>query len=507
MSISALDHDPLVAEHHREWDEVGDDVLLQRFVLNRDEAAFALLVTRHASLVMGVCRRILMHQQDAEDAFQATFLVLARKARAVKRAKSLPAWLHKTAHRLALRSRWNRSRRHEETLETGAMVEAHPSLQKIATDYERSALDEELNRLPERYRLPLFLCCIEGKSREEAARQLGWSSGSLKGRLERARQLLRHRLILRGVSVGVAMALVLPTQSTAQAAVAHAIIVSTVQAGLRYAAHQSPLGYVSGQAHYLANGSLTMMALGKFKIIVYSFLAIGLLATGGSWISIPAVAEGGVDTIVVESASSSTASTSFVALLDAEREVPRPERDPNQAPPRAREKERREGERREGERREGDRERREADRPEGDRPRRDVERPDRERPREGEGVDRERERPREGDRPRPEFRPRNEQEEALFHMILQLQREVAHLRNELQRRDGPPPHRDGAGPFLPRREGDQPRRGDAEPRREVDQPRREVDQPRRDGDARRDPPPPRRPDAPPREPESDRTPE
>jgi len=473
MSIATLDHDRFAAEARCE-DVDSDEALLHAFVTSRDDLAFTKLVTRHASLVMGVCRGALGNEQDAEDAFQATFLVLARKASSLRSAKSLPAWLHKTAHRISLRARANKARRCEQSLEVESMVEDHSTLQRIATDHERSALDEELNRLPDRFRLPLFLCCLEGKSREEAARQLGWSSGSLKGRLERARQLLRRRLILRGVSLSVAVALVTRSQSVAHAAVSPDVIASTVQAGMRYAAGQSPVGYVSPNAHLLANWSLQVMSITSAKFVACAVLVIGALTLGNNWTVMPVAAEGnGSNTIAVEPTNAARPVLTFVALLDDEREdgeerEERKERESDRregAEGREREQPRREGEPRkeaEGQRREVDRPREGEARREGDRPREAGE-------------------PREGGPRREEFRPKTDNEELLYKMILQLRREVAELRNALQSRGGDV-RREGSERDQPRREGDQPRREGDQPRRDGDQPRGVGDRPReRDG--------------------------
>src|SRR5262249_8041124 len=152
--------------------------------------AFAALVGRHGPLVLGVSRRLLWDDRDAEDAFQATFLVLARKARSLRRPESVPAWLHGVARRVALRARRRRrpvaslSRLHEP-------ADWRPDpLAAVSVRELLVALDEEIARLPEAYRLPLVLCGLEGRSVEEAARTLGWSHGSVKGRLERGRKQL-----------------------------------------------------------------------------------------------------------------------------------------------------------------------------------------------------------------------------------------------------------------------------------------------------------------------------
>jgi RNA polymerase sigma factor (sigma-70 family) len=432
MSTALRTGDIGVAMHHgdRAAETPGDDSdehLLRRFLEAHDDLAFAKLVTRHAPLVMGVCRRVLGSEQDAEDAFQAAFLVLARKAATLERSASLSAWLYQTAFRLALRARDRRVRRREEPLEAEPMISPE-SISRIAAEHGRGVLDEELNRLPEKYRLPLFLCCLEGKSREEAAEQLGWSTGSLKGRLERGRQLLRRRLMLRGVSLSVVLAFICSTARSAQAAsvVDPSLIAATVQAGMQLAAGQPAAGYVTQHALSLANGSSSIMSLSIVKTLACGLAAMGLLTAGG-WM-LPAPARGGsarqasgATTLIMQSAAESS-NAEFIALL-AEGDQPR------------------EGDRpRDGEQpREGDRPR-VGDRPrEGDRPR-DGDNPNR-RSAEGErGVQRSAEGEgrvgvREGDQrqgnPLAGFRPQTQREAALFQMIQQLQNDVVQLRREL----------------------------------------------------------------------------
>lgn len=301
--------------------EESDEALLRAFVNDRDDLVFARLVTRHAGLVMEVCRQVLSNAQEVEDAFQATFLVLARKAGSLRSGKSLPAWLHKTAHRIALRARSSKARRRELPLESEAMAQDCTAFQRISMEHDRSVVDEELNRLPDRYRLPLFLCCIEGKTRDEAARQLGWSMGSLKGRLERARQLLHSRLILRGVTLSVAAALLMRSQALAQVSVPPSLVVSTVQAGLRFAAGNSPVGYVSPNSLSLANWSLQAMSISMFKVVACSLLVIGALTLGNRWIFKPAAAEAReIPVVVVPPAEASVPDYTFVAFVADERE-------------------------------------------------------------------------------------------------------------------------------------------------------------------------------------------
>src|SRR5262249_18489924 len=177
-----------------------DSDLLGRFVQCRDQAAFAELVRRHGPMVRNVCHGILRHCHDAEDAFQATFLVLARKADTIRQRASLGAWLYEVAYHLALRTRATSAR--QRPLEPGeaAAPVADPLLDLTLREVQL-LLHEELRRLPEKYRAPLVLCYLEGHSQDEAARQLGWSRGTVRGRLRRGRDRLRARLTSRGLAV------------------------------------------------------------------------------------------------------------------------------------------------------------------------------------------------------------------------------------------------------------------------------------------------------------------
>ncbi len=462
MSVLLRDERAVAAEQEPGHPQASDEALLRRFVADRSDLAFAQLVTKYGPLVMSVCRRVLGKEQDAEDAFQATFLVLARKAASLRRARSLPAWLHKTAYRIALRAKAVNVRRREQPLEGETMI-ATETLSQFASDRDQSALDEELNRLPDKYRLPVFLCCVEGISRNEAAHRLGWSLGSLKGRLERGRQLLRRRLMLRGVSLGVALAFLVHTQQTAQAAVAPSLVASTVQAGVQYAAGQGVVGYVSQNALSLANGSLQVMSLTTAKVALCSLIVIGSLTWGASWLPAPAIAGGdeveGQALILQADAVSSPVPESLVAFLAAD-EGDRARRSPEAGTRRSPEAEagtRRSAEASSGQRRSAE----------------------------------------EGRRALEGFRPQTEREAALYRMLLQLQREVAELRRSVQSRDGDGRLREGDAsrrdsPVLRdadvRRDGAAIRR-DAPVRRDDDSERRDTpvrgDAPhRREGDGR-----------------------
>ncbi|WP_020466192.1 RNA polymerase sigma factor [Singulisphaera acidiphila] len=199
--------------------QLSDANLLERFVTFREEDAFATLVQRHGPRVLGACRRILRNEHDAEEVSQATFLVLARKASDIPWRESVGAWLCAVAHRLSLNARAGVTRRSRRELSVAALApvgadlgysslpeECHPQADpfaEIARRELRRVLDEELSCLPEKYRAPMVLCYLEGMTNEQAAEQLGWPSGSMSRRLERARTILRQRLASRGLMLGL----------------------------------------------------------------------------------------------------------------------------------------------------------------------------------------------------------------------------------------------------------------------------------------------------------------
>ncbi len=209
-----LEHVRTVLEAHGA-DRLSDRELLRRFAQERDQAAFANLVCRHGPMVLAVCRRILPHAHDAEDVFQSTFLTLARKAPARTWQESVGPWLHLVAYRLALKTRADAGRR----ARLEPVAERTPPDDPLALADQREAstlLHEQMSRLPEQYRAPLVLCCLENRTRDEAARQLGWSLGTFRRRLERGRQLLRDRLLRRGVAPAVLAAPNLPPSLPAE---------------------------------------------------------------------------------------------------------------------------------------------------------------------------------------------------------------------------------------------------------------------------------------------------
>src|SRR5579871_4041877 len=217
--------------------EPSDRDLLQRYVDRRDEAAFAALVQRYGPLVLGVCRRVLGHAQDSEDAFQATFFVLARKAGAITKGASMGGWLYRVAYRIARKLKGRQARRQLREREAREFAAAEETPAWVWREL-RAVLDEEVNRLPDKYRLPFILCYLNGKTNEEAARQLACPVGTLASRLAWARERLRTRLTHRGVVVSAA---VLAGGLTAQAgpvALTGPLAEATVRAGLRFGTGQ-----------------------------------------------------------------------------------------------------------------------------------------------------------------------------------------------------------------------------------------------------------------------------
>jgi membrane fusion protein, heavy metal efflux system len=255
---------------------LSDTQLLERFVRSRDEAAFEVLVWRHGPMVLAVCRRLLRREQDAEDAFQATFLALVRKAGAIGKREAVAAWLYKVAYRAALRVRGEAAKRPE-----GSRVEANllpaPVAPEPGWDDLRPVLDEEVRSLPGAYRLTFILCHLEGKTQAEAAHQLGCPPGTVASRLAWARQRLRTRLARRGVVLSAAALAALLDRRAAPAAPPAALVPATVRAALHFAAGKPA---APGPAA-VAEGVLHAMRLTRLKATA-ALLLIGCLLGAGT---------------------------------------------------------------------------------------------------------------------------------------------------------------------------------------------------------------------------------
>jgi len=182
----------------------SDQELLTRFIQERDEAAFQALVNRHGKTVLSACRQVLTESADIDDAFQATFLVFLRKAKSLN-AVTLGGWLFAVAHRVAVRCRANNIRRRTCETEAARRQQTATELPDLSWREVAALLHDELNRLPDKYRLPLLLCVVQGLTREEAAEQLGTTIGAVRGQLERGRSLLERRLTRRGVTLSAGL--------------------------------------------------------------------------------------------------------------------------------------------------------------------------------------------------------------------------------------------------------------------------------------------------------------
>ncbi|HTU90359.1 MAG TPA: sigma-70 family RNA polymerase sigma factor [Gemmataceae bacterium] len=253
-----------------------DGQLLQRFVQARDESAFALLVQRHGPLVLGVCRRLLQDSHDADDAFQATFLVLACQAAAIRRTEALSSFLHSTAYRIACRLRGQKARR--QMAQQQAARQRPEAILPPEDDRETFALlHEELNSLPRKHRDVLILCYLQGKTNEEAARELGYPAGSMSRHLSRARELLRERLLARGVSVVLGAMLA----EHAKASVSSALLCGTLETIRRYALASALLaGSTPPVAVVLAQGILRAAWISRLTLASV-ILAVGVVCAGG----------------------------------------------------------------------------------------------------------------------------------------------------------------------------------------------------------------------------------
>jgi|GEM_PF-5362115 len=261
-------------------DRLSDGQLLEQFLSQREEAAFEALVRRHGAMVLGVCRRVLRHEADAEDAFQATFLVLVRKAGTVQPRDHVGHWLYGVAYRTALRAKALEARRR---MKERAAPRPQGHQDGIWQDV-LPLLDQELSGLPEKYRVPVVLCDLEGKSRKEVARILGCLEGTLSSRLARARTLLARRLCRRGVILsGGALASVLSAHG-ASSPVPVGLVSGTIKMALPLAAGQAAAtACVSANVLTLTEGVLKAMLLTKVKtatVILCGVAALGM-GTGG----------------------------------------------------------------------------------------------------------------------------------------------------------------------------------------------------------------------------------
>jgi RNA polymerase sigma factor (sigma-70 family) len=275
---------PLAQQLDRLWNSgtvsgLSDAELLRRYNGSKDQAAeqaFEALLHRHGPMVMGVCRHILSQAQDADDAFQATFLILIRKSHSIRVDTSLAPWLYGVAYRTATRVRANASRRRLDPMQDLEAAPVEPMGEVLGWEI-RPMLHEELNRLPEKYRAPIVLCHLEGKSYEEAAQMLHWPVGTVSGRLSRGRQLLKSRLERRGLTASAGM-LAAPFlgDKLSTSLPAATVLESTLAAASRLGTAQT----VSTSVLQLTQGVLNAMLMHKLKIASVMVLSLGTFAVG-----------------------------------------------------------------------------------------------------------------------------------------------------------------------------------------------------------------------------------
>jgi RNA polymerase sigma factor (sigma-70 family) len=255
----------------------NDAELLHRFLDCGDEAAFATIVERHGRMVLGVCRQLLNDRQEADDAFQATFLVLVHKGRSIKKASSLAHWLHGVARRIALKANGHAARRRRYERQGVDMTMAVSLVDETSREL-RPVLHEEVDRLPEKYRAPVVLCYLEGQTHEAAAARLQWPLGTVKGRLTRARELLRSRLVRRGVALSAAAMIGLLSQE-ASAAVSDELKKAALSAALHARRGTTIAGAaLSPKVQALAAAVLAPAAGGMLKLAAAWLFAIGAVA-------------------------------------------------------------------------------------------------------------------------------------------------------------------------------------------------------------------------------------
>ncbi len=271
----------VVARVFRDAPETGrtDGEVLTAFVESRDPCAFADLVKRHGPMVLGVCRRVLRHAQDAEDAFQATFMVLARKAAAVSPRNAVGNWLYGVAFQTGVRARAIIMKRKARESVGASIVESSKS--ERVWDDVAVVLDEELARLPEHYRAMIVLCDVEGRTRADAAAHLGCPEGSVSSRLSRARKMLARRLVKRGVTLSAGALAAMVGQYANAAALPVSLMRGAIEAAGLAAAGSTLANVVPPAVITLTDGVIKAMIVSNLKSIAVTVLAISLVGFGG----------------------------------------------------------------------------------------------------------------------------------------------------------------------------------------------------------------------------------
>jgi RNA polymerase sigma factor (sigma-70 family) len=267
-----------------------DGQLLEDYIGRRDEAALAALVHRHAPMVWGVCRRVLGNHHDAEDAFQATFLVLVRKAASLASPELLANWLYGVAHQTALKARATAAKRGARERQVTEMPEPAATEQHLWNDLQ-ALLDQELSRLPDKYRVAIVLCDLEGKTRNEAARQLGVPDGTLAARLARGRMRLARRLARHGLAVTGGSLAAMLARNTASAVTPTSVVACTIKAASLFGPGRAAASAaISVKAAALADGVVKAMLLTKLKIAIAVLVALAVVGSGAFLIGLPAPA-------------------------------------------------------------------------------------------------------------------------------------------------------------------------------------------------------------------------
>jgi RNA polymerase sigma factor (sigma-70 family) len=256
--------------------EAPDAALLERFTSGHEEAAFTVLVKRHGAMVLAVARRMLGSEPDAEDVFQATFLLLARKAATIRKTASVGSWLHGVAHRLALKLKAQQACRRAHEKRAADRPRTEPGSESAWSEVQ-AALDAALRELPDRYRTALVLCCLEGKTHPAAARILDCAPATVGTWIARGRRLLRDRLAARGFTLSTAGLAALLLANTATGAASAALVKGTVRIALQFAAGQPAAAVCSRPVAQLMEKGLLPMFLTKSKLVTAVLAIAGLI--------------------------------------------------------------------------------------------------------------------------------------------------------------------------------------------------------------------------------------
>ena len=258
-----------------------DGQLLEDFISRRDGEALEALVQRHGPMVWGVCCRVLSNHHDAEDAFQVTFLVLVRKAASIASRELLPNWMYGVAYQTALKARATTAKRRGRERQVTEMPEPEAVQQEIWHDLQ-PLLDQELSRLPDKYRIPIVLCDLEGKTRKEAAQQLGCPEGTVAGRLARAREMLAKRLVQHGLLLSSGSLALLLSQNAALACLPPSVVTTTIKtATLIVAGQTAATGLIPAKVAALTEGVLKAMLMNKIKNVTLVVAMLCMVAFGG----------------------------------------------------------------------------------------------------------------------------------------------------------------------------------------------------------------------------------